>query len=444
MIDLYVLVWVLFIIMIFGTIAYYISHKTGFPRVAIILIFGFILGITGILNRNWFYDFSNKGLGSDFPLDTLVQLILIIVLFYGGLSIDIKKLKGVLRPGILLATVGAFLTAFLIAIIIGFSFPSLFGAITALIIGSLLAPNDPIAVFSAQDSFKMNPKANTISKFESGLDDTMVTTLIILVCIPIALELEANPVADLTSTIFNAVGQFFWLTGSAVLIGVVMGFIFVQIYKRIKIKEVRMIANMILPFLTFTLASIHWPDPSIPISSGFVAVFVAGFVFGRKTLKNEQEYSMVSKIWAYGFGFCEIFTFIILGTLVRPEIFITVLIPSIVIVLSILFITRPLELLTCTCFTKLKRHEKLFIGYIGLKGLDPAVLAIAAFEALGGLSIALVAGIDLIINLTFTVILLITISQSIILTILFGKKGYYARKLKKNRRNYRKNTLYYY
>ena len=175
------------------------------------MIFGFILGITGILDRNWFYDFEGTGLvpGADFPLAFIVELILVVVLFYGGLSIDIKKLEGVLLPGTLLATVGAFLVTLIIAVIISSIFPLVFGSITALIIGALLAPNDPIAVFSAQDSFKMNPKADTIAKFESGLDDTMVTTLVILICIPIAIQMDSNPLASLISIIWSGVFQFF-------------------------------------------------------------------------------------------------------------------------------------------------------------------------------------------------------------------------------------------
>ncbi len=117
---------------------------------AIILILGLVCGITGILNRDWFFSFEVGGSGDDaiFPLGTLVEFILIIVLFFGGFSIDIKSLKGILRPGILLATLGAFIVAVVVALMLNFVFPTLFGAITALIIGSLIAPNDPIAVTS--------------------------------------------------------------------------------------------------------------------------------------------------------------------------------------------------------------------------------------------------------------------------------------------------------
>lgn len=433
MLDIYQIAYFLVILVFLGSLAFYISKKVGIPRVALLLIFGFIGGIIGILNRDWF----DPTTGSDFPLQMSVELVLIIVLFFGGFSIDIENLKGVLRPGILLATIGAFTVAFTIAFIMNFAFPSLFGGITALIIGSLIAPNDPIAVNSTQDMFDLNPKADTISKLESGLDDTMVTTLIILICIPLGRSIAGQGVIDIMPVIIDGIISFLWLTGTALIIGAGMGLIFCKIYIRIKDKVIKSIVSIILPFLTFTIASLKVFPNGLPISSGYVAVFIAGLVFGRNILKNREEYDLVYNKWDSMFKFCEIFCFILLGALVRPEIFQYVFIPALVITLSIIFITRPLELAICTSRSGLNFKEKLYIGYIGLKGLDPAVLAIAAFgslsiNALGGVTHPLLNGIDLVINLTFAVILFITIGQSIILTLLFGKKGYYTIKAKKS------------
>ncbi len=403
--------------MLFGSIAYNIASKWKIPRIAIILILGLFCGITGILNRNWFYNFGSNGLGENaiFPLGTFVEFILIIVLFFGGFSVDIKSLKGILRPGILLATLGAFIVAFIVATMLNIVFPSIFGGITALIMGSLIAPNDPIAVTSTQNTFNLNPKADTISKFESGLDDTMVTTLIILICIPIAFSFESNQSFVLSSIIINSIIDFMWYTVSAILIGSIIGYFFFFIYIHIQNKEVRMLANVILPFFTFVVATLKNPVTGMPISSGFVSVFVAGFIFGRRILKNENEYRSIYKIWNYLFKYCEISSFMILGALVQPSSFLVVLIPAIAITLTIIFITRPLELGICTFKTDLTFKYKAYIGYIGLKGLDPAVLALAAFNQLKNLSNDYIKGIEYLIPLTFTVILLITIIQSIIL-----------------------------
>lgn len=437
MFDIFQITFILVILVVFGSIAFFLSEKLGMPRVALILIFGFVCGITGILSPNWF---DPTVVGNDFPLEQIVKIILIVVLFFGGYSIDIKDLKGVLRPGTLLATVGAFIVAFFIALIVGIAFPFLFGGITALIIGSLLAPNDPIAVISTQDTFKLNPKAETISKFESGLDDTMVTTLIILILIPIGLSLEGGEAVFLGNLILSGIASFFWLTGSAVAIGIGMGYGFSQLYKRIDHKELRTLVNVILPWLTFTVASLPILYGGMSLSSGYVAVFIAGFVFGRSVLKDEEEYRRIHKIWEYGFHFCEIFCFMILGALVRLDFFLIVLIPAIVITLSIILITRPIELAICTFKTDLKLKDKLFIGYIGLKGLDPAVLAIAAYQALGTITNphVLISGVGLLIPLTFTVILFVTVGQSTILAVLFSKKGYYARKEEKRKRKEKK------
>lgn len=425
MITIYQMVYIVFILVFFGSLAYYLASKLKIPRVAIILLLGLFCGVTGILNRDWFYvvDPVTSDEGAIFPLGTLVEFILIIVLFFGGYSIDIKSLKGVLRPGILLATVGAFIVAFSVALMLNFVFPTLFGGITALIIGSLIAPNDPIAVTSTQSTFALNPTAETISKFESGLDDTMVTTLIMLVCIPIAVSFENSQVIDLSVVIVEGILDFAWYTFSAILIGLIIGYFFCVFYVNIKNKQIRMLSNVILPFITFVVATIKLPNTGLPISSGFVAVFVAGLTFGRGILKNKEEYRAIYNIWSYLFQYCEIFSFMILGALVRPSSIKTVFLPAIVITLTIVLITRPLELVICTFKTDLTLKDKAYIGYIGLKGLDPAVLAIAAFDQLGGLSNPFIKGIEYIIPLTFSVILFITVIQSIILkTVIFRKK----------------------
>ena len=270
--------------------------------------------------------------------------------------------------------------------------------------------------------FNLNPKADTISKFESGLDDTMVTTLIILICIPIALSIENTQSFDFTFAIVSGFLDFTWYTASAIVIGSIMGYFFCFIYVNIKNKEVRMLVNVILPFITFVIATIEIPQTGMPISSGFVSVFVAGLTFGRGILKNKEEYKSIYNIWNYLFKYCEIFSFLILGALVRPSSFVIVLLPAIAITLTIVFITRPLELAICTYKTDLNLKDKAYIGYIGLKGLDPAVLAIAAYDQLNGLSNIYIKGIEYIIPLTFTVILFVTLIQSFILSAIIFKK----------------------
>ncbi len=227
---------------------------------------------------------------------------------------------------------------------------------------------------------------------------------------------------DINAVIWNGVGSFFWLAGSAVGMGLGMGYGFSFIYKKLQNVEFRMIANVVLLFLTFFIASLPVLPSNQPLSSGYVAVFIAGFVFGRQMLKNEEEHRCVHKIWIYLFKFCEITYFMILGVLVRPNSFLTVLGPALVLVCSIMIVTRPLQIFTYMAKTDLKVKDKLFIASMGLKGLDPAVLAIAAFESVGTLTNPHVNGVNLLINFTFTLFPLVTVGLSLMLTLLYWKK----------------------
>jgi cell volume regulation protein A len=431
--DIFQIILTLAVLIIIGYVSLFLSKKFMIPRVAILLVLGFICGITRLLHWEWFDPLVEDpgALIVTFPLGLLVRITLIIVLFFGGYSINIESLKGILRPGILLATLGAFVVTFIIGLLVRYTFiqAGTFGILTSLIIGALIAPNDPIAVNSTQNLFKLNPKADTISKFESGLDDTMVTTLIILVFIPIALELE-NIGVPTSSDVWRFVGlgilRFLWLTFSAITLGVLLGWAFTKIYKLTNSKTVRIAIILLMPWIIFLIGNISIKD--FAISSGYVAVFVAGLVFGRTLLKEHKEYNRNFNIWEPIFKVCEVFSFVILGTLVSLARIKEVIVPALLITFALIFITRPIEMLLCTRKTDLLLKDKLYIAYIGLKGLDPAVLAITAYESLYLLKSEYVKGIDLIINLTFSVILLVTICQSVILAALFGKKGYYAKK----------------
>jgi cell volume regulation protein A len=410
------------IIIVVGLLAYWISEKYSLPRVALLLIFGFILGFTRIINRDLF----DPMIGSQFPLGETVEIALIIVLFFGGFSVDIPELKGVLRPGVLLAIIGTFITASIVSVVVGLAFPHIFGILTAIIIGTLVAPIDPIAVFSAQETFKLHPKVGTISKFQSGMDDTLVTTVVILICIPIGLMLENPSNISMTHIIWIGVGSFFYLTISSVIIGITIGYLIAVLYLKME-KHLGQILIMLFPFLIFQLSNINIA-PGYPLCSGFVAVFLSGFAFGRTLLKKPAEYQAIHKPWKIGFYICEIYCFVLLGSLVRPEVFQIVFIPALIISLVIVFITSPLAINVCTLKTGLSIRDRLYLSNIGLKGLDPAVLAIASFSALGALTNPFLKGINNIINLTFAVILLVNLGQITLLTFFFGKKGYFSRK----------------
>ncbi|MFV2015133.1 MAG: cation:proton antiporter [Candidatus Heimdallarchaeota archaeon] len=437
--DINEIMIVLFVLLFIGVISAYISEKFKFPRVTIIVVLGLVVGtlgrVFGIIDLDSIPNYVSPA----------IKIVLIIVLFYGGLSIDIEDLSKVLRPGILLATVGALITAFIIGISMNILFNSLFvvggGLILALILGALLAPNDPVAVFSAIETSGLSETPNTIAKMESGLDDTMVTTLVLAVFIPMVAAWNGGvgnsiiPLSDINDWIQGS-AIFLWLTVSAVILGVLFGFLTYSLLVLLNDEDsnIKRLLTIAMAIFAFVFAESFLGSIFLP-SSGYVVVFTQGVIIARKYPKtHRKEYDSVISMWAFAFRLSEIFAFVILGALVNIDAIlfgsegnIPLLIPGLFLTLLLIFITRPIDVSLMTYKTDLTWPEKIYIMFVALKGLDPAVLVIATVAFYQDM-LDVTIDVSYLIDLTFSVIVLMTILQSLILFVLFGKNGYFTKK----------------
>ena len=387
-----------------GVLAFLVSRRLGVPRVLVLLLAGLALGNTPFLSR--LYDVAPL----QDQLGAIVQGALIIVLFYGGLSIDVPSLKPVLAPAIRLATVGALGTALLVGLALyglhaaGWAALPGFGLLLALTFGALIAPNDPIAVFSTIDSLSEGRggtgRAETIAKIESGFDDTVVTTLVVMIFLPM-LQSGADPLGQ----VGPAALPLLWLIVSAVVLGAAAGYGAAWLHRWLPLDGIgQVLLSLALVALLFLLAAAL-------SSSGYVAVFCLGLALSRLLPAHSAIYRPLSTAWGMTFRLCEVFAFVTLGALVRlPVLFSTVLVPALVATAAIVLVARPLQVLTCTAGAGLSWGQKAYVASVAMKGLDPAVLAIAVVAGVGGY--------DYLIDLTFAVVVGVTIAQGPVLVTL--------------------------
>ncbi len=382
-----------------GFIAQVISRRSRVPRVALILLMGLALGQVPAVGQV---------METIRPhLDVMAEAILVVVLFYGGLSIDIEDLGRVLLPGLLLASVGAFLVGLVVGLglfaAIGSGLVSLPGwsLLLSLTFGAIIAPNDPIAVFSAVGATGGGQRADTIAKLESGFDDTMVTTLVLMVFLPMLLAGQA-----LAERIWSSTLYFGRLSALAIVVGYAGGWVGNRWLEVVRDEEplVQFLYSMTLVSVVFVLGQ------GIG-ASGYVAVFILGLAMGRRLLPEREMYRTLCAHWDILFRVGEIAAFLFLGALVDVPA-LPRLAPAVLLVVgTLVLLARPWSVTFCTSFTDLSLWERVYVASIALKGLDPAVLSLAVVSALGAH--------EELIDLTFSVVLLITLVQSGILTILF-------------------------
>lgn len=146
------------------------SSKLGVPVLLLFLIVGMLFGV--------------DGLGIQFDSIRVAQVIgtiaLCIILFSGGMDTKLPDIKPVLGPGISLATIGVFLTAFATGIIIWLVMDKTIlggtiGLLTSLLLASSMSSTDSASVFSILRSQGLNLKNNLkpTLELESGSNDPM-------------------------------------------------------------------------------------------------------------------------------------------------------------------------------------------------------------------------------------------------------------------------------
>ncbi len=226
-------------------------------------------------------------------------------------------------------------------------------------------------------------------KVESGFDDTVVTTIVLMIMIPGLLGTSV----DLTwATTF-----FIWLTGSAIALGIAVGFPIGKLITSHDGPNARLL-TLVTPFLA-------WITALSIASSPYITSFVAGMSVSWISYEREG-YEDALDFWDTLFHLMEATAFVTLGAIVELERLFSLL-PVIVTSTLMLFALRPIEVSIFTSKGNLKMRDRLVMSYMALKGLDPAALAVAVA--------AYVPGIGFLTSVVFGTILLLTIIQSIAL-----------------------------
>jgi len=163
-------------ILIGGAAIAKIAEQYKFPYPIFLIIAGLALGtvIEG--------DDLLAGLGIDF----IAQLTLTTVLFYAGLTMNLKELRLSVKSIALLATIGVLLTSLIAGVTIAL-FSATIGLGAALLIGAILSPTDPAALFSVLESGGVRVKRKLVSILEGEAVFNDATAIILVSTVFLAL-----------------------------------------------------------------------------------------------------------------------------------------------------------------------------------------------------------------------------------------------------------------
>lgn len=138
------------------------------------------------------------------------------------------------------------------------------------------------------------------------------------------------------------------------------------------LQHVRLSAGGLYPVFTLAVAFLSFGLPTIAGGSGFLAVYVAGMVMGDQEIPHRSSLLRVHDALAW---LGQVTMFVMLGLLLFPSRLGDVAVPGIAIGLFVAVVARPLVVALCLAPFRYPLREVAFIGWMGLRGAVPIILA---------------------------------------------------------------------
>lgn len=352
-------------ILIIGAGLAKIAERHRFPYPIPLIIAGMVLGQT----------LPPEGVLETIPLEFIAQLTLATVLFYAGLTMNLKELRLSLRVVGALASVGVLATSLIAGLTIGL-IPAL--AATAFLIGAILSPTDPAALFSMLESggIRVKRKVYSILEGEAVFNDATSVILVITVFTPWLVPALMVPLAI-------AAAEFALSLGMGVLIGFAVAYSIGKVILRSNDPTNTSILTATTPILAYGLGEALGGFGLHPgaIAAVFTGIFMANA--RRIGLEVLPQRSMRGTTKNVSFAF-EIVVFIMLGYTVNipfvlgtlPGTQIGVLPLGLIVAMLVIFVARPAAVFLVTAPDReLSNQERFFVSWAGVKGVASAALA---------------------------------------------------------------------
>ena len=332
------------------------SQQAGVPIALLFILVGMLAGSEG-LGRIQFDDYHFA-----FRLGTVA---LALILFDGGLNTPLNALRKAAAPAGVLATLGVAGTAALVAVgahWLGLGWPE------ALLIGAVVSSTDAAAVFAVLrgSGLQLKRRVGVTLEVESGINDPMA---VILTTVLTGNLLTPGSAAGFRIPLEVTVQL---LLGAAIGAGVGYG-------GRQLLSKLSLSTGGLYPVVTLALGLFALGAATLAHGSGFLAVYLAGLILGNGPLPYRTGLLRVHDALAW---LSQVGMFLILGLLVYPSRLLDVAGVGLGLAALLAFVVRPLMVAICLLPFRYPQREILYIGWVGLRGAVPIVLA--TFPVLAG------------------------------------------------------------
>ena len=380
-------------LIIFGILAQWVAWKFKIPAILPLILIGLLVGPIAAEfitedGSKWVEPIwnGNEGLFPGESLFYFVSLAISVILFEGGLTLKMNEIKNVAPSISRLITLGSLVTFFCAAAAAYYLFD--LSLEISFLFSALIIVTGPTVITPILRNIPLKKDVSAILKWEGILIDPIGALVSVLVFEFIMVE----GVSEFTKTAFLEFGK-------VVLFGSTFGFTFAHALNFAMNKK--WIPHYLLN--VFALASVLGVfvlSDSFAHESGLLAVVVMGMVLGNSNSPYLKELLYFKE--SLSVLLISILFILLSANINMSDLMLIYNWKTAVLFLIIILVIRPLAVFLSTRNSNLKINEKLFISWVGPRGIVAAGIA-----SLFGLKLTNVGveGAEYITPLVFMVVL---------------------------------------
>ena len=331
-----------------GVCLFTVAHFLRTSAIVVLLIGGVLAGPEGLGLVN------PAALGDG--LGTIISLAVAIILFEGGLTLDLpgyrtvsREILGILTVGVLVTWIG---TTLILRLLFGFDVPF------CLLAASLVIVTGPTVIGPLLHRIRIESKLHHILHWEGVLIDPIGVFIAIL-----SYEFYVSTNGGNQSIILEFLTRF----AVGVVFGIVFGVFLDFVLRRQWVNKGHTnIFVLAMAMLNFGLADL------LAGESGLLSVTIAGLVLGSRgnpQLRQLVSYKVELKDFLIGL------LFVLLAANLKLESFLTFGWRLLAAVLGIMLIVRPINIFISLFTSPLTLKEKAFLSWIAPRGIVAASMA---------------------------------------------------------------------
>ncbi|WP_435359642.1 cation:proton antiporter domain-containing protein [Haloarchaeobius sp. DFWS5] len=342
------------LIIALGVVAQVLGDRFRVPSVLFLIIAGILVGPegAGLVTLETF--------GGAGPLSAIVGLAVAIIVFEGAFHLKLDKLRQAPSATIRLVTIGAAISLVGTAITVHYLLGASWGI--SFLVGSLLVATGPTVITPILEVVAVRDRVEAALETEGIVND--VTAAILAIVIFETLRVEEPGVQEY-------VRLFAERLGTGLLVGVIVAGVIWYLLRHVDLSPDNAPQNARL--LTLTGAIVAFATANAVYSeAGVAATATAGFLLGNADLPYEEQ---IEEFKGDVTLLVLSFVFIGLAALLEFQKLIDLGWQGLAVVFIVALLLRPALVLLSTTGDRLTFDERMFISFVGPRGIIPASVA---------------------------------------------------------------------